>query len=311
MLEVHGLSKAYGPRRALADVDLAVAAGEVAALLGRNGAGKTTLVSIVAGLRRPDSGRVVIAGVDAVSRPRQVRATLGIAPQETGVYPTLSCRENLRLFAGLAGLGRQAARATVDELAESLALGALLDRPANELSGGERRRLHTAIALVGRPTLVLLDEPTVGADVETRSQLLRFVRGLAEEGAAVVYSTHYFPEVEELGATVAILDHGHLLARGQIAEVISEHAAGSVELAFAGPAPEVARLVPDLRTTTRGSRVQIETNDPASVTVAVLGGLDTRAAGLRAMTVSPPSLEAAFLRLTHDHTEIEDTAHVA
>jgi ABC-2 type transport system ATP-binding protein len=120
------------------------------------------------------------------------------------VYPTLSCRDNLRLFTGLAGLGRREARAAIDELAESLGLTELLDRPAKELSGGERRRLHTAIALVGHPALVLLDEPTVGADVQTRSQLLRVVRDLARDGAAIVYSTHYFPEVAELGASVAI-----------------------------------------------------------------------------------------------------------
>src|SRR5207244_2962683 len=173
MLDVQGLSKAYGSRQALDAVNLEVAAGEITALLGRNGAGKTTLVSIVAGLRSADSGRVVIGGIDAVAEPRRARANLGLAPQDTGVYPTLSCHDNLRLFAGLAGLGRREAGAAIDELAGSLGLTELLDRRAKELSGGERRRLHTAIALVGHPALVLLDEPTVGADVQTRSQLLR------------------------------------------------------------------------------------------------------------------------------------------
>lgn len=303
MLQVQGLSKAYGSRRALAGVDLDVAAGEITALLGRNGAGKTTLVSIVAGLRSADSGRVAIAGIDAFAEPRRALATLGIAPQETGVYPTLSCRDNLRLFAGLAGQGRREARATIDELAESLALTELLERRAKALSGGERRRLHTAIALVGRPELVLLDEPTVGADIQTRSQLLHVVRHLADNGAAVIYSTHYFPEVEELGATVAILERGRMLARGQIADVIAEHAVGTVELAFAGRAPDMSRLIPLLPVTTHGSSVEIETNDPTGVTAAVLAGLDSRSAGLRGVTISPPSLEAAFLRLTQDETD--------
>ena len=144
-------------------------------------------------------------------------------------------------------MGRREARAAIEELAELLGLTELLDRRAKELSGGERRRLHTAIALVGRPSLVLLDEPTVGADVQTRSQLLRVVRDLAGQGAAVVYSTHYFPEVAELDASVVVLDRGRVLARGSINEVVARHATGTVDLVFDGPAPDVARLVPRMR----------------------------------------------------------------
>ncbi len=304
MLEVRGLSKSYGSRRALDRVDLEVAAGEITALLGRNGAGKTTLVSIVAGLRSADAGRVVVGDIDVTAEPGRARATLGLAPQETGVYPTLSCRDNLRLFAGLAGSGRRDARRTIDELAQALALTELLDRHAKELSGGERRRLHTAIALVGRPALVLLDEPTVGADVQTRTQLLGVVRGLAQDGAAVVYSTHYFPEVEELQASVAILERGRLLARGTIADIVTEHSIGRVEFVFAGPAPDVAHLAPGESVTRTGSRVQIETNDTANVTSAVLAGLDRRTAQLRGLTVSQPSLETAFLQFTQDQSGI-------
>jgi ABC-2 type transport system ATP-binding protein len=298
MLDVQGCSKAYGPHQALEAVNLEVAAGEITALLGRNGAGKTTLVSIVAGLRCADAGRILIGGVDASVDPRRAQANLGLAPQDTGVYPTLTCRDNLRLFAGLAGLGRKQMRVTIDELAESLGLTELLDRRAKELSGGERRRLHTAIALVGRPALVLLDEPTVGADIQTRAQLLRVVRDLAREGAAVVYSTHYFPEVAELDASVVILERGHVRARGSIGDVIAEHSVGAVELVFEGPAPDLGGLAPTGAVTTSGPRVRIETNDPATVTAAVLAGLDNHAVNLRGLTVSQPSLETAFLQLT-------------
>jgi ABC-2 type transport system ATP-binding protein len=298
MLDVKRLSKAYGSRQALNSVDLEVAAGEITALLGRNGAGKTTLVSIVAGLRSADSGRVVIAGIDALDDPRRAQSGLGLAPQETGVYPTLSCRDNLRLFTGLAGMSRKQARVAIEELAELLGLTELLDRRAKELSGGERRRLHTAIALVGRPSLVLLDEPTVGADVQTRSQLLRAVRNLARDGAAVVYSTHYFPEVAELNASVAILERGRVLARGSINEVIAEHSVGTVELVFAGPAPDLVRLPLNSAVTTNGPRVEIKTNDTQAVTATILANLDTLAVDLCGLTVSQPSLESAFLQLT-------------
>jgi ABC-2 type transport system ATP-binding protein len=312
MLAISRLSKAYGPRQALDSVDLSVAEGEISALLGRNGAGKTTLVSIVAGLLSADTGSVVIDGIDARLHPRLARANVGLAPQETGVYPTLSCRDNLRLFTGLAGMGRSETRAAIDELGELLGLTELLDRRAKELSGGERRRLHTAIALVGRPSLVLLDEPTVGADVQTRSQLLRVVRELAQNGAAVVYSTHYFPEVAELNASVVILDRGHVLARGSINEVVAAHSVGLVELEFAGPVPDVARLFPRDSVTTSGSSVRIETNDTAAATTAVLANLDSSAVSLQGLTVLQPSIESAFLQLTNSETgPNEEVAGVA
>src|ERR1700730_5545475 len=221
MLEVRGLRKSYHHTVALAGVDLDVAAGEIVGLLGPNGAGKTTLVSIVAGLRHPDAGAVHIGGVDALAHPRAARRLLGVAPQDTGVYPTLSCRDNLRFFAELAGLRRRALQAAIDSVAEALGLTELLDRRAQSLSGGERRRLHTAIALVHRPRLVLLDEPTTGADVRTRTQLLGLVAELAAAGSAVLYSTHYLTEIEQLDATVVLIDHGRGIARGSVAELVA------------------------------------------------------------------------------------------
>ncbi len=199
------------------------------------------------------------------------------------------------------------------QLAELLGLTELLDRRAQHLSGGERRRLHTAIALVGRPSLVLLDEPTVGADVQTRSQLLGVVRDLARDGAAVVYSTHYFPEVAELEASVVILERGRVLARGSINEVVGQHAVGTVELVFAGSAPDIARLLPSNTVTTSGSSVRIETHDTAGVTSAILSDLDNRAVELCGLTVSEPSLESAFLHLTDGSSTspIEVVADVA
>ena len=298
MLEVEGLSKAYGSHQALVGVDLMVASGEITALLGRNGAGKTTLVSIVTGLLGADAGRVAIGGIDAMASPRRARANLGLAPQETGVYPTLSCRDNLKFFTGLAGMGRKQGRAEIDSLAELLGLTELLGRRAKELSGGERRRLHTAIALVGHPSLVLLDEPTVGSDVQTRSQLLGVVQGLARRGTAIVYSTHYFPEVVELDASVAILERGRLLARGSISQVISDHSVGVVELVFAERPPEVPGLPPGSTVTTGERSMTIMTSDTAAVTAAILANLDTRAVGLSGLTVSQPSLESAFLQIT-------------
>src|SRR5207253_3582369 len=160
VLTLVDVTKRYGSRPALDGVSLEVGAGEVLGLVGPNGAGKSTLVSIVAGLRRPDSGQVLVDGIDVVADPGAIRRRVGLAPQDTSLYEVLTVRENLAFFAELVGLGRRARATRIDELAGALRLGPLLDRAAFQLSGGERRRLHTAIAFVHRPRLLLLDEAT-------------------------------------------------------------------------------------------------------------------------------------------------------
>jgi ABC-2 type transport system ATP-binding protein len=255
-LVVKGVRKRYGDTIALDGVDLDIAAGEIVALLGPNGAGKTSLVSIVAGLRRPDTGSVQVAGVDALRKPHAARARLGLAPQELGIYPTLSVRDNLRFHGELAGLRRTALTRRVAEVADALALGDLLRRAARELSGGEARRLHTAMSVIGRPQLLLLDEPTTGADVGMRVQLLELVRTLAAEGAAVCYSTHYLQEVEQLGASVAIIDAGRIVARGPLRTLVAAHGSAAIELRFDGPPP---RLEEEPHARTDGATLRVAT----------------------------------------------------
>jgi ABC-2 type transport system ATP-binding protein len=228
-LIVENLRKSYGPIQALAGVDLRVAAGEIVALLGPNGAGKTTLVSIIAALLKPDSGRVLVNGIDPQAQPQEARRHLGIAPQETGLYMVLTARENLRFAGELGGLKRPAIERRTQEVAEIFELSPFLDRRADELSGGEKRRLHTAMALMHNPALILLDEPTVGMDVETRARLLKSIGDLAAAGTAILYSTHYLAEVEELNASVAILDRGKIIARDSLRRLIGSYGRARVE----------------------------------------------------------------------------------
>jgi ABC-2 type transport system ATP-binding protein len=229
-LIAENLRKSYGSVTALAGVDLEVSAGEIVALLGPNGAGKTTFVSIVAALLTPDSGQVRINGVDPHRQSQKARRQLGVAPQETGVYPVLSVRENLQFFGSLSGFRGASLRQRIDEVAEVFGLSSLLERQAQDLSGGERRRLHTAMALVHSPSLLLLDEPTAGVDVEGRAHLMEVVRGLANDGSAILYSTHYLTEVEELDASVAILDRGKIIARDSLRGLIGNHGRPRIEL---------------------------------------------------------------------------------
>jgi ABC-2 type transport system ATP-binding protein len=298
MLEVRALRKSYRQTVALAGLDLDVAAGEIVGLLGPNGAGKTTLVSIVAGLRHPDTGTVRIGGVDALAEPRVARRLLGVAPQDTGVYPTLSCRDNLRFFAELSGLRRRGLGTAIDSVAAALGLTELLDRRAQNLSGGERRRLHTAIALVHRPRLVLLDEPTTGADVRTRTQLLQLVSELATSGSAVLYSTHYLTEIEQLDATVVLLDHGLSIARGSVAELVAAHATGVVELTFNGAVPDIAAHVLPGPVEVDGTVLRVRTHEPGPLAAVLLAHLGAATGDLHSLRVMQPSLETVFLELT-------------
>jgi ABC-2 type transport system ATP-binding protein len=225
-LQVDGVVVRYdgAARPALDGLDLALEEGGMLALLGPNGAGKSTLVSLAAGLLRPDAGTIRVLGADPCARGRRIRSRVGIAPQDIGVYPQLTVTTNLRCFAELYGMRPRAARERAAELLEPFALEDLADRPAGRLSGGEQRRLHAAIALVNRPQLVLFDEPTAGADPSTRDHILRAVRSLSHDGTAVVYTTHYLPEVERLDADVALLEGGRLIARGSVAELVARHA---------------------------------------------------------------------------------------
>lgn len=300
MLEVTGLRKSYGQLRALKGVDLRVEAGEIVGLLGPNGAGKTSLVSIVAGLRRADAGTVRVGGLDALRHPEAVRPLLGLAPQELGIYPNLTVAENLAFFADLAGLRRGAVRAAVDETAAAVGLAERLPTRAGTLSGGQKRRLHSAMALIGRPPLLLLDEPTAGADVETRAQLLDIVFQRARDGAAVVYSTHYLPEIETLGAGVAILAGGRILASGSVAELVARHAHPQLRLTFQGtPPPQLKRWL-GAEATVVGHSAHISTPDPERLAAAAL---DKAAARLTGLEIIRPSLESVYLAVVGTQSE--------
>ncbi len=295
MLRVSGVRKTYGDLVALNGVDLDISPGEIVGLLGPNGAGKTTLVSIVAGLRRPDSGEVWVDGIDVRRQPKKACERLGLAPQDLGVYPVLTVRENLKVFGELAGLrGRELAH-RIAQVAATFFLAPMLDRVVRTLSGGEKRRLHAAIPLLHRPPLLLLDEPTTGVDVRTRAEVLQAVRSLAAEGAAVCYSTHYLTEIETLGASVAILDAGVMIARGTLRELVAAHGTSGVELTFDGPAPSL-RL--EGAATPSDGVLWIESPDPAAASAAALAQLGDDTRRLRSVELVRPSLDSVFFALT-------------
>jgi linearmycin/streptolysin S transport system ATP-binding protein len=221
VIEAIGLQKSYGPRPVLDGVTLSVARGEVIGLLGPNGAGKTTTLSILATLLDPDAGEVRIDGHDARADPAAARFRLGFVPQAIAVYPPLSPAQNVELFARVHGMTARDARRRAAETLEVVGLTERAGDPAWTLSGGMKRRLNLACGLVHRPSALLLDEPTVGVDPESREDILAAIRRLAAEGAAVLYSTHYMEEVERLCDRAYLIDAGRVIAKGTISDLIA------------------------------------------------------------------------------------------
>ena len=223
-LSLRGLGKDYGGRVAVSALDLEVAAGEFFGLLGPNGAGKTTTIAMACGVLQPSRGRIAIAGLDLRADPRGAKVKLGYVPQELALYGDLSAVQNLRYFGALYGLGGP----TLDDrITSALELVRLADRAHDRVStfsGGMQRRLNLAVGLLHRPELLFLDEPTAGVDPQSRAHLFDTMRALHAAGTAIVYTSHYLEEVEQLCQRVAILDHGSIIATGTPDELARAHA---------------------------------------------------------------------------------------
>lgn len=233
-LEIRDLVKAFGSVQAVDGLELTLEAGELRGLVGANGAGKTTTIACTCGLLRPDRGEIRICGVDVASRGREARARLGVAGQRTALYGALTVRANLQFFARLVDSDWSASERQVSAIAEALRLGLLMDRQVVGLSVGQQRLVHVASALAHRSRVLLLDEPTAGLDLRARADLLALLTARAEEGTAVLLSTHHLQEVEEHCATVSILHRGRIIETGAIPDLVGRHGAARVEIATAG-----------------------------------------------------------------------------
>src|SRR5438128_1410026 len=227
---VEGLSKRFGSVAALDGVDFQVPVGTVFGLLGPNGAGKTTAVRILATILRPDGGRAEVLGHDVVRDPSSVRYRIGLAGQSAAVDPNLTGRENLRLIGRLAQLARPLIAPRADELLERFELSDAADRPLRTYSGGMRRRLDVAAALVQRPPVLFLDEPTTGLDLQSRNELWTTIRELVNSGTCVVLTTQYLEESDRLAHHVAVVDRGVIIAEGTPAELKAQLGSTVIEL---------------------------------------------------------------------------------
>ncbi len=238
-IEAHDLRKTYGERVALDGLSLQVRAGEVVGLLGPNGAGKTTTLSILSGVIPPDSGEVRVGGITMNGSSAEARRKLGLVPQSIALYPTLTARENLLFFGRMQGLSGDAAVNRAEVLLHEVGLADRAREAVGGFSGGMKRRLNLACGMMHRPCALLLDEPTVGVDPQSRGRIFSIVENARERGEAILYSTHYMEEVERLANRVILIDRGRVVAEGASAELIAR--AGTeprIEVTTAVPLPQ-------------------------------------------------------------------------
>lgn len=304
-INIRDVHKRFGDRAVLKGTRLSVEQGTVMGLLGPNGAGKSTLISIATGLLRPDSGQALIDGIDIAAHRSEASALIGSAPQDLGIYPTLSTRENITGFARLHGLRGRGLPVRVREVMDALGLEGIADTPAEQLSGGQRRRLHMAMALAHHPRALFLDEPTVGADVESRQQILGLVHNLADEGAAVLYTTHYLNEIEQLGAQVALLRDGTVTSLGPVADVVEAWGGGGLAVRLR---PPMELNLPGWLTQGEWLVAEPSSRNPGERLAEVLALLGDRARLVCDVRVDRPTLEAAYLRVIGEHEELSDVA---
>src|SRR5215470_17508996 len=227
-VDVDNLGKRYGDLDAVRGVSFAIQPGEVLGLLGPNGAGKTTTISMLSTLLRPSYGDAHVFGKSVVSDVRSVRRLVGIAPQDISLYPNLSAVENLDFFGRIYGVASARLRTRAAELLDLVGLTARADERVDTYSGGMKRRLNLACGLVHAPRLLLLDEPTVGVDPQSRHHILTAIHGIARQGTTVLYTTHYMEEAERLCDRIAIMDEGRIVATGTLAELLQIVGMGEV-----------------------------------------------------------------------------------
>jgi daunorubicin resistance ABC transporter ATP-binding subunit len=309
-IRVESLTKRFDAVTALDGIDLEIPARTVFGLLGPNGAGKTTTIRILATILQPDGGRAEVLGRDVVREAKEVRNQIGLAGQYATVDTNLTGRENLRLIGRLVHLPRREAAKRTAALLERFELTAAADRPVRTYSGGMRRRIDLAAALVNRPPVLFLDEPTTGLDPYSRNEVWAMVGELVDDGTTVVLTTQYLEEADRLASRVAVIDGGRVIANDPPAELKARLGSTVIELGFADA--QTATRARDVLAATRSfspeleeSTVRLTTHEGARLLVDALRALDGDAIVPASLTVREPSLDDVFLALTGHHAEKE------
>lgn len=298
VLEVHGLTKTYGDKEALRQVSFEVRTGSCFGLLGPNGAGKSTTMKIITGVTEPNGGSVRVLGLDGRKESEAIRRQVGYVPQDLTLYETLSATDNLVFFGEMYGVRGAALKARIAEVLEQVGLSDRAKDPIKSYSGGMKRRVNIAAALLHKPKLVILDEPTVGIDPQSRNLIFEIIRKLKKEGVTLIYSTHYMEEVEALCDDIAIIDHGRVIAQGSLDQLLDQYAVKALYAEFDGD-PELLQELGDVtRVSGSGKGWMLECADPLAAMREASSLLLERKQPIKALEMMRPSLESVFLRLT-------------
>ena len=315
LIEARGLTKQFGKTRALDRLDLTLPFGQVVAILGPNGAGKTTFIRTVATLLRPDAGTLTVAGHDVGRDPMAIRRLIGLAGQSAAVEETMTGRENLTMVARLYGQRSRAAKASAAAVLEQVSLTEAADRAVKTYSGGMRRRLDLGASLVGRPRLLLLDEPSTGLDPGSRIELWEAIRELGAAGTDILLTTQYLDEADQLAASIVIIDGGKVIAQGTPGELKTRAGSDMIELhtrdqvSLATAAAVLARIghsEPTIDMATR--RCAVAAPEGAELLPTVVRALDDAAVTVEDITLRRPTLDEVFLALTGHTTTNEEKA---
>ncbi|MDO7906970.1 ABC transporter ATP-binding protein [Paenibacillus sp. JX-17] len=297
LLEVTGLSKSYGRKQALQNVSFTLKEGSSFGFLGPNGAGKSTTMKILTGVVKPDQGSVKLFGEEIDSNPGAASRYIGYVPQEITLYERLSAWDNLEFFGQAYGVRGAELRKRMKEVLEQTGL---LDRAKEEIrtfSGGMKRRINIAAALLHRPQLLIMDEPTVGIDPQSRNHIFDLIRGLNRDGVTVIYSTHYMEEVEALCDEVAIMDQGMVKAQAPLGELLGRYASQAIYIEAAGmPKPQIAPGITSVRK--EGSGWVLETEQAEHMIKLLITECSKHNWNVKKLEVIRPSLEDVFLTVT-------------
>ena len=304
MLSVRGLSKLFGQRVAVDRISFAIASGEIYGLLGPNGAGKTTSISMIAGILARDAGEITIDGISIDAGP-PARAMIGIVPQSITLYLDLTARENLDFWGRMYDLSGAALRDAIDGALDAVGLTRRADDIVGTYSGGMQRRLNLACGILHRPKLVILDEPTVGVDPQSRSAIFDLVERLRDAGTAILYTTHYMEEAERLCARIGIIDSGRLIAEGTRAELVArlgQEARIEIGVGRGDSLERAERIVSALEgvvsATVENSHLHVIADHGASRLPTLLSALLNAGTATESVRVVEPNLEDVFLRMT-------------
>jgi len=318
VIRASGLVKIYGKLRALDGLDFAVPEGTILGLLGPNGAGKTTAVRILTTLLVPDEGTATVAGIDVAKEPGRVRASLGLSGQYAAVDEYLTGFENLDMVGRLYGLGRKQAKLRSRELLEQFSLSDAGDRPVKTYSGGMRRRLDLAGALVAQPPVLFLDEPTTGLDPRSRTEMWDVINELVRGGTTLLLTTQYLEEADQLADNILVIDHGRAIAEGTSDELKAQVGGERIEIIVANPADlAAAHLVMKgligeaVEVDERPRKITGPVSDGAAILMEALRQLDAQHIKLTDVALRRPTLDDVFLTLTGRPSEELDTPKAA